>query len=84
MDHITIPIPDGLDEAQKAELTAWLSQKAAEASPDRLPCEDDPEWQAEAAARINQGLADVQAGRVNTSEQARQRLADKCGQARPE
>ena len=84
MDHVSIPIPEGMDEAQKAALTQWLSQKAAEATPGRLPCEDDPEWQTEAAARIKRGMQDVKAGRVLTSQDARQRLGEKCGRAEPE
>jgi len=81
MAHVTIPIPDGMDETQIAELKAWLTQKAAEATPERLPCEDDPQWQAEAAARIRRGMQDVQAGRVCDSDTARQRLADRCNAA---
>lgn len=79
MQHITVPIPDGIDEDQQLELTAWLSMKAAEASPDHLPCEDDPTWQAEAAARIRSGMDDVKSGRVFTASQARQRLEENLG-----
>ena len=28
MDELTIPIPDGLSEAQKSDLTAWLTSLA--------------------------------------------------------
>ncbi|MCH8218304.1 MAG: hypothetical protein IH892_16220 [Planctomycetes bacterium] len=84
MDHVSIPIPEGMDETQKAALTQWLSLKAAEATPDRLPCEDDPEWQAETSAQIKQGMEDVKAGRMITSAEARQRFAEKYGSAKPE
>lgn len=81
MEHITIAIPDGLDERQKADLIGWLSMKAAEASPQRLPFEDDPQWQAETARRIRQGMADIEAGRTMNSDEAQRRLAERCRQA---
>ena len=84
MDHISIPIPDGMDETQKAELTQWLSLKAAEASPERMPFEDDPEWRTEAAARIKRGMADVEAGRVRDASEVMHELADKHGLTLPE
>ena len=84
MDHVSIPIPEGMDETQKAALTQWLALKAAEATPDRLPFEDDSEWQAETTARIKQGMEDVKAGRVLTSTEARQRFAAKYGSSKPE
>lgn len=74
MDHISIPIPDGMDPQQKEALTQWLTMKAAECTPERLPCEDDPAWQAEVAEKIRRGMADVEAGRVMSSAEARARL----------
>lgn len=85
MDYITIPIPDGMDASQKAELTSWLRKEAAEAvSSGRLPCEDDPAWQAEAAAGIKRGMEDAHAGRVMGSAEAVRRLDAKIGYTRPE
>ena len=51
MDHLTIPIPEGLDDRQKADLAGWLSEQAREAAGKRLPIEDEPVFRAEAAAR---------------------------------
>jgi len=79
MDHITIPIPDGMDATQKAELTRWLSKRVAEAMPGSLPLEDDPEWQAEAANRIKRGMQDVQAGRTRPAKKGLQQIADELG-----
>jgi len=74
MEHITIPIPTGVDEVQKSELTQWLTAKVAEALPDRMPFEDEPEWQLETARRIQEGMADIRAGRYVDSAEARRRL----------
>ena len=79
MDHITIPIPDDMDAIQKADLTRWLEYQVALATPQRLPCEDDPQWRAEAVRRITRGMEDVKAGRVMTSAEARRRLDAKLG-----
>lgn len=76
MDHITIPIPDGMDATQKAELTRWLTKRIAEASPGNLPLEDDPDWQAEAATRIKRGMQDVQAGRTRLAKEGLRQIAD--------
>lgn len=76
MDHISIPIPDGMDERQKSELTRWLRKKAAEATPQRLPCEDDAEWQAETAAHIARGMADTDAGRTRRAKDGLREIAD--------
>ena len=76
MDHISIRIPDGMPERQKAELTRWLRKKAAEATPERLPCEDDPEWQAETDAQIRRGMDDIAAGRTRPAKQGLHEIAD--------
>ena len=81
MDHINIPIPEDMDETQKAALTKWLCQQAAEATASRLPCEDDSEWQAKTATGIKQGMEDVKAGRTHTSQELRQHFAKKYGLA---
>ena len=79
MDHITIPIPEGMDERQKADLTAWLTKQVAEHMPQRLPCEDDPAWQAETLEGIRRGVADVEAGRVRPAKEALQEIAERLG-----
>ncbi|XAM01163.1 hypothetical protein OT109_07200 [Phycisphaeraceae bacterium D3-23] len=84
MDHITIPIPDGMDSKQKEEVTKWLTLQVAEVLPERLPCEDDPAWLAETAQRIRRGMEDVRAGRTRPAGEVMTRLADKYGLALPE
>lgn len=79
MDQLTIPIPDGLDESQKADLTAWLSARVAEIIPERLPCEDDPAWQAQTLARIKRGMADAEAGRVMDARESMRQIAKEFG-----
>lgn len=83
MDHITIPIPDGMDATQKAELADWLCKEVKAALPERLPMEDDPAWQAEAARGIQRAMQDVEAGRVMDSAEAIKRLDTKIGYQRP-
>lgn len=79
MDHLTIPIPDGMDDAQKAELTQWLTLQAAETVPESLPLERDPAWQAETAEKIRQGMEDVKAGRTRPAKEVLDHLAQKYG-----
>lgn len=79
MGQININIPDGMDESQKAELTKWLQRQAELATAEPLPCEDDPEWRAEAVRRIKRGMEDIKAGRVFTSDQIRRELDSKIG-----
>ena len=78
MDHITIPIPDGMPEDQKADLTGWLTQQVEEMTR-RLPCEDDPAWQAETARQIKRGMEDIKAGRCCDSKEAKKRIAESHG-----
>jgi hypothetical protein len=84
MDHLSIPIPEGLDDRQKADLAGWLSEQAREAAGKRLPIEDDPAFHAEAVPRIKRGMKDAEAGKVLTSNEARRRIAGKYGFAEPE
>lgn len=81
MDHLTIPIPEGLDDRQKADLIGWLAEQAQEVVGKRLPLEADPAFHAEAIARIKRGMADVDAGRTITSEVAKRRISSKHGLA---
>lgn len=83
MDHITIPIPDGMDAAQKAELTNWLRKEVASALDRRMPLEDDVSWQAETARGIKRAMQDVETGRVSDSAEAMKRLDRRIGFNRP-
>ncbi len=79
MEHVNIPIPDGLDEAQKHDLIGWLSMKAAEASPDHLPCEDDQAWQAKTTEAIQKGMDEIDAGQGIDARQSMRDLAAELG-----
>lgn len=79
MDHITIPIPDGMDERQKADITGWLTDLVEDLLPKRLPCEDDPQWQAEVARRIKLGMEDIKAGRCLPAKESLRKIADEFG-----
>ena len=83
MDHLTIAIPDGLDDAQKAQLEQWLTLQAAEAIPASLPAESDPTWQAETRAQILRGIDDIEAGRTRPAREVLDQLATKYGLSRP-
>lgn len=84
MDHITIPIPDGMDESQKADVAAFLTKLAAEFTAKRMPMEDDPEFRAEVTAKIRRGMADVEAGRTRPANEAMAQIAAKYGLTIPE
>ncbi len=84
MDHITIPIPDGMDAVQKAELTDWLRKEVACAVDRRMPLEDDASWQAQTAQGIKRAMQDIEAGRVFSSADAIKRLDSRLGYKRPE
>ncbi|MHC4994390.1 MAG: hypothetical protein ACYTGQ_04975 [Planctomycetota bacterium] len=77
MDHITIPIPDGIAEDRKAELTEWLTGLANAFAGDGPSLDDDPAVREEITRRIKQGMADVEAGRFCDSVEARRRLDEK-------
>lgn len=74
MEHITIPIPEGLPADQREDLIGWLTREAAATQPKREAFEDDPAWQTETARRIEAGIEAAEAGRVTTSTEARRRL----------
>ena len=84
MDQITIPIPDGMDATQKAELTDWLRKEVACALSLPMPLEDDPSWQAETARGIKRAMQDIEAGRVANSAQAINKLDARIGYKRPQ
>jgi len=79
MDHINIPIPDGMNEEQKAELIRWLKYQVELATAGPQPGEDDPAWRAEAVRRVKRGMEDIKAGRVMSSAEARRQLDAKLG-----
>jgi len=79
MEHLTIPIPDGMDDGQKADVTAWFTKLAEELSPKRLPIEDDPAFQEEVTASIKRGMADVNAGRTRPAKEVMREIAAKYG-----
>jgi len=83
MDQITIPIPDGMDAVQKAELTDWLRKQVASAIDRRMPLEDDASWQAETALGIQRAMQDVEEGRVLGSAEAMKQLDARLGYDRP-
>ena len=82
MDHITIPIPDGLPVEQKRDLTGYLTDQVKEITGDGAAIDDDPEVRAEIVQRIKAGMEAADAGRVFTSAEARQRLDAKLGLGR--
>lgn len=84
MDHITIPIPEGMDESQKADVMAFLTKVASEFTPKRLPMEDDPAFRAEVARKIDRAQADLDAGRTRPAKDAMRQIAAKYGLTIPE
>lgn len=79
MDHLNIPIPDGMPEDQKRDLTGWLTKQVQEITGDGPAIDDDPEVRAEIVRRINEGMKAVDEGRVYTSEEARAYIEEKLG-----
>lgn len=83
MDHITIPIPEGLPAEQKRDLTGYLTDQAKEITGDQPAIDADPEARAEVVRRIKRGLADVEAGRFCDGTEARRRMAEHMSTTRP-
>jgi len=79
MDHLTIPIPDGLSSDQKRELTGFLTDQAKEITGDGQAIDNDPEIHAEIVRRIKRGMEDMQAGRYIDGRQSLARIAKKHG-----
>jgi len=84
MDHINIPVPDGLTENRKADLIGWLTDLAHRAA-NGTPAidQDDDDARDQVAQRIKDGMKDIEAGRFVDSDQARSRLDKKLGIDRP-
>lgn len=79
MDHITIPIPEGLPADQREDLIGWLTKEAAAAMPDREAFEDDPAWLEKTARRIKASTSQADAGQMLTSIECRRHLDAKLG-----
>ncbi|MHC4995559.1 MAG: tautomerase family protein [Planctomycetota bacterium] len=79
LDHITIPIPEGLPEDQKRDLTAWLTEQAHEVTGRGEVIDDDPEVREEIVRRIKRGMADIAAGNVLNARQSMREIAKETG-----
>lgn len=76
MDHLQIPIPDGLPEDQKRALTGWLTKQVEEITCEGPSIDDDPEVRAEIDRRIKKGMKAVDEGRYCDGKEARRRMAE--------
>ncbi|MEM1212775.1 MAG: hypothetical protein AAGI68_10815 [Planctomycetota bacterium] len=76
MEHLTIPIPDGVPEPEKSQLMGWLTTLARQATePDQMaPFEDDPAVRAEITRRIRAGQADADVGRLHDRDATLQQI----------
>ncbi|MEM7682654.1 MAG: hypothetical protein AAF288_11915 [Planctomycetota bacterium] len=85
MDYLQIPVPDGIDDAAKKDLTAWLTKQVQQfTQTNTLECENDPEWRAETLKSIQAGIEDADAGRVLDHDQALQRTRNYAARSRAE
>ena len=83
MDQISIPIPDGIDERQKADLRGWLTELASQVTKLTSAMEDDVSVRAEVTRRIKAGMADIEAERFCDSKEAIRRIAERHGLTLP-
>ncbi|XAL98932.1 hypothetical protein OT109_15260 [Phycisphaeraceae bacterium D3-23] len=79
MDHITIPIRDGLDAQQKADIIEWLTELASQVTDDAHAIDDDPAIHTQAVRRAKRGMAEVVAGRGVDGHEVMRRIAEKNG-----
>lgn len=79
MDHIRIPVPEGLPDDRKADLIGWLTDLARQAASDESVLDQDDAVREQVARRIKDGMADADADRVLDSTEARRRLDAKLG-----
>ena len=79
MDHLTIPIRDGIAEDRKADIVGFFTDLADQITADAPAIDDDPEIRAEAVGRIKRGMADIDAGRFCDSAEAKRRIAERFG-----
>lgn len=79
MAELTIHIPDGLDDTQRAELSRWLADQAAAVSAAKLDAERDPAFRAEAIDKIRRGRAEIDAGHGLEAGPSLRRIAEEFG-----
>lgn len=79
MDHLTIPIPDGLSESRKADIAGWLTDMASQ-----VTAEDATAVRTEVAQAIKQGMAEIDAGRGVDGHEMMRRIAERNGFALPQ
>jgi predicted transcriptional regulator len=79
MDHLTIPIPDGISEARKAEIAGWLTNMASQLTDESVAIDDDPAVRSDAIRRIKQGMAEIDAGQGVDGHEAMRRIAERNG-----
>ena len=84
MDHITIPIPEGLPADQKRDLAGYLTDQVKEITGDQPAIDDDPQARAEIVRRIQRGLDEIEAGRGVGGREALGRIAERHGLTTPE
>lgn len=75
-----LTISDELDRRVRAQVgddDAEVARYVESLIEGRLAAEEDPAWQAEVLEKIKQGMADVEAGRTYTSEEAREYLRER-------
>lgn len=83
MDHITIPIPKGLDADRKADITGWLTDLVNQVTTVGPAIDDDPAVRAKATQRIKQGMAEIESGQGVDGREAMRRIAEKYGLTLP-
>lgn len=83
MDHLSIPIPDGLAASRKEELTRWLTGIASQVVESEPSVDDDPAIRKQAIERIRVGLAEIEAGRGVDGHDAMRRIAERHGLSVP-
>lgn len=79
MDHLLIPIPEGLAASRKEELTRWLSVLANQVAGCETSPDDDPAIRNEAIERIRVDLSEIEAGRGVDGHEAMCRIAERHG-----
>ncbi len=74
---LTVQVPDGMTDSELADVKAWLSSKAEQVRPDQLLLEEDVAWREATLDAVQQGMADVDAGRTRSLADATHRLVDR-------
>lgn len=84
MDHLSIPIPEGLAASRKEELTRWLSGLASQVVGSEPSPDDEPVVRTEAIELIRVGLSEIEAGRGVDGHEAMRRIAERYGLSVPQ